>query len=1174
MKIARLLLEAFGPFTENELTFLATGEDTAPELHLIHGPNEAGKSSALRAITDLRFGIPQQTPDRFLHDYGRLRIKGVFLDDRGQRRGLARHKGREPTLTRFDEVSGETLPSDQSLGTLERALTGGLSREEFEILFGLNHERLRRGGERLLRGEGELGAALFEASAGTRGIGEILKEIKADAKKLFNPHGRAQSRINQASRELSAQRALLLQAQIRPKTWEDHQRAYFQASERLAEIERRLEAQRRRDLELAELRTVQPLLREHDRLLEALETLRNVPDLPAEARDRRLRAEQERAHARAAAVRAGEKRAHCGEALEALRIETGVLKHAVAIERLHAALEPTTRARFEGARAEARRAQVWRELSWECARIAPGRTVEEVVAALPSAADGADLEQKLRDIGVLRERLEGYRSRRQALDREARGERGPEIPRPPAAVCRQLSAARQQAQALGDSDRRLAEDDQTIADWSARLQQGLADLPVASLAVLRQARPLSEPQIQAARQAYREWEEEGERWRAEQRRNALELEEQRQIQQHLSAQGEVVTIHTLQATRARRDQDWMRMRERYIAADSAPEKTAPTRATFQSLAAAFEQAQAEADRQADLLRADSRRAASIEDALKRLAIGEARERALADEHKALAARHARLRSDWSRRLAQAGLPELEPEVLRDWQNRREQWLELAWRLEEAIRKRDREARLLETAIRDLNEALAAAGETPVTGPLKARIDQAARWEKAVTEAATRHQMGEERRRLQAREQAQLGAAIADAETVLEGHQVAVAAWHARLFLDADVGPEAVQARLGELKTLARRHADWIQVCADQAEQETTVATFAAQAGELAALLGETPGAAVEDFADRAKARLEIARDQLQQQRILERDRQEALLEQSRAEKMQAYQEEALATLSTAAGAESLGQLAILEEQAAGKRQLRQALQAQQAQLAQASSRPLAALRAALADQDTLTLERERQRSREAVRSLQEEQSQALEVREQTKRALDAIDSSDAAAVAREAMESAAATYRAAVHPWARLTLAQALLDEALTRFRDRAQAPMVAAASRYFALISGGRYPRLVTDDGDNGPVLKAEREDGRLIGTTAMSDGTRDQLYLALRLGALELRREVQPPMPLVLDDVLITTDERRAANILQALARFAEGRQTLLFTHQHHLVGLARRTLDERQVRIHQLP
>ncbi len=90
---------------------------------------------------------------------------------------------------------------------------------------------------------------------------------------------------------------------------------------------------------------------------------------------------------------------------------------------------------------------------------------------------------------------------------------------------------------------------------------------------------------------------------------------------------------------------------------------------------------------------------------------------------------------------------------------------------------------------------------------------------------------------------------------------------------------------------------------------------------------------------------------------------------------------------------------------------------------------------------------------------------ARQAEEQARRALEAIDSSDRAALAREAMESAAARYRSAIRPWARLKLAHALLQESLNRFRERAQGPMVTLASGYFSLMTGGRYERLVTDD-------------------------------------------------------------------------------------------------------------
>src|SRR4029077_21055610 len=79
--------------------------------------------------------------------------------------------------------------------------------------------------------------------------------------------------------------------------------------------------------------------------------------------------------------------------------------------------------------------------------------------------------------------------------------------------------------------------------------------------------------------------------------------------------------------------------------------------------------------------------------------------------------------------------------------------------------------------------------------------------------------------------------------------------------------------------------------------------------------------------------------------------------------------------------------------------------------------------------------------------------------------------------------------------------------------------------------------------------------------------------LYLALRLATLERYVETNPPMPLVVDDILIHFDDDRARAALRALGELSKKTQVLFFTHHARLVELATSTLAVGSVRVHTL-
>jgi uncharacterized protein YhaN len=140
-----------------------------------------------------------------------------------------------------------------------------------------------------------------------------------------------------------------------------------------------------------------------------------------------------------------------------------------------------------------------------------------------------------------------------------------------------------------------------------------------------------------------------------------------------------------------------------------------------------------------------------------------------------------------------------------------------------------------------------------------------------------------------------------------------------------------------------------------------------------------------------------------------------------------------------------------------------------------------------------------------------------------------------------------------------------LAGVAMEQHRRRNQDPVIAAASGLFAKATGGAFSGVVVDlDDDGQPLLKGARRDGARLTTGAMSEGTCDQLFLALRLALLEQRSA--DPMPFIGDDLLASFDDERTAHTIDMMSEFGMSRQTVLFTHHGHVVEAARARLGAR--------
>ena len=264
-----------------------------------------------------------------------------------------------------------------------------------------------------------------------------------------------------------------------------------------------------------------------------------------------------------------------------------------------------------------------------------------------------------------------------------------------------------------------------------------------------------------------------------------------------------------------------------------------------------------------------------------------------------------------------------------------------------------------------------------------------------------------------------------------------------------------------------------------------------------------------------------------------------------------------------AGMELASAMEALERRASLSRELDALQDALRRNAAGRSEADLRAEFEALGGMAALDLIEGRKHSAEAdIESLRHRLAGAIEARVVAAQAREALERGRNAVQAQQTLTEAGAGMQRLAAEWMVKTSAARLARAAIEQHRARAQHPVVARASALFSAVTGGAFTGLAADfDEKEKSTLKGQRTAGGRVGMDEMSEGTRDQLFLVLRLALLEQRR-VQP-MPFVGDDLLASFDEPRASAMLETLAEFGARNQVILFTHHAHIVELAQRRL-----------
>jgi uncharacterized protein YhaN len=136
--------------------------------------------------------------------------------------------------------------------------------------------------------------------------------------------------------------------------------------------------------------------------------------------------------------------------------------------------------------------------------------------------------------------------------------------------------------------------------------------------------------------------------------------------------------------------------------------------------------------------------------------------------------------------------------------------------------------------------------------------------------------------------------------------------------------------------------------------------------------------------------------------------------------------------------------------------------------------------------------------------------------------------------------------------WVISRLALSLLAKGKQEYETNRQPSVIKSASRLFSEMTG--YSKIMKPLDDDSLLIFDENEKKK--GVAEMSRGTREQLYLSMRLGLIEEYESRSEPLPVVMDDVFVNFDDDRRGKVIEILKEFSNGRQVIILTcHKHSL-------------------
>jgi uncharacterized protein YhaN len=1161
MRICQLDLLRYGHFTD-AIIALPAGK---PDFQMLLGENEAGKSTAMNGVEDLLFGIPANSPRNFLHEYNAMRV-GALLEKGTDTLKVRRRKGNKDTL-----LGGDDTPIPSGEGALAPFLAGG-DRRFYTRMFSLDHDRLRQGGKEILQAQDDVGQMLFSASAGITGLRETLKAMEAEADALWASRRAAHRKYFQAEERLKAAEASMRDNVVTTTRWQALKSAFETANDAYGVIEGEIELKSAELRKLGRIRRVHRDVRKRGEAQNAIDALREVIPFDADASKVLEKAATDEAAATARIAALSEQIAALEAECAALIFDDALLARAEDIAQLRdrriqvrAGKADLPKRRAELAAAEATLNRLAGELEWS-------GDVDQLIARIPAKAKVAVLRGLLNRRGAQSGAVENAKSA-VAEAEDNLGEIAAEIEaHGPVTDISKLAAVIKATRELGDIAGQIANskrEEEEARTATARLLKALR--PAVADATALETMPVPPlASVEAHRDACSSLEQRQRTCREQIRNAEQERVRRRKALERIVADEHVVTADELERLRSRRDSGWSIIRRRHVEGVAVPEDEMAAFGPADALAQDFEAAMRGADSAADQrfehadaaaqLAVIGRQISEQDDLLESLGL---EEQTLAQERTALDAAWAAL---WSR----GSITPQDPEVMIEWLRTRADILDANARLSAAERhtaawqqREDESKRLVLAELEALGTSTASLAGQPLHLVIETAAAQERRHENA---AKTARDLDDARRKatgIVARKRKDLEKAEAEWADWTSAWQAALKA----LQLAAAATPETAEAQINAIDDMREASARINDLRHERIEKiERDVKAFEADVAALAQaiapqLSGMDPEEAVLQL-DRLAAEAARTKD-LKDAKASDiaglQERIDACRESNREAR------ETITRLQQKAGVASTDELRVAIQRSDEMRKIGAELDRLTTALTQdGDGLSVAELAAECAGTDLDAIAAKDQTLTEDVQELRNRLMEAREARNTARQAFEGIGGDDRAARDATDRQAALAEMTEIAAQYVRLRSAIVLLQWAIDRYRREKQAPMLKRAGELFAILTCGSFQalQLEFDEHDN-MQLAGLRHDGRRVPVAGMSTGTADQLYLALRIAAIEDYLGHAEPMPFIADDLFINFDDKRAAAGFRVLGELAKKTQVLFFTHHEHLLEVARKAL-----------